>query len=186
MKVQAALTRAREAADKADQHVQNLRQRMAELTERVYTDADAHMTEEQWGAGECHVAGGSWSGWQWDQPGDGVETQWQTQHGGETAALGMEVENLRSAVFGLQRRSDVQAGLAAMMGELRSMAAAVTGLQQAPVSTTPVTPVAQNRCKLSPGPMTIQSGLVAPRVRWDHMKNRVGDRTSAVFCVRFV
>ena len=45
--------------------------RAAELTERVYTHADAHMTEEQWGAGEWHDAGGSWSGWQLYQPGDG-------------------------------------------------------------------------------------------------------------------
>ena len=86
-----AVWAAREAADKADQHVLNLRQRIAELTERIYTDADAHMAEAQLGVGEWHEAGGSWSGWQWDQPGDGL----QTQHGGEAAALGMEVETLR-------------------------------------------------------------------------------------------
>ena len=76
----------------------------------------------------------------------------------------MKVENLRGAVFGLQQgQSDVPAGFAAMMCKLRSMAAALTGLQQAAVSTTPVPPVAQNTCKRSPGPLAIQSGLVAPR-----------------------
>ena len=72
MKVQAALTRAeevaekkhgavwatREAADRADQHVLNLRQRMDEFTEKIYVDADAPMAEEQWGFGEWHEAGG--------------------------------------------------------------------------------------------------------------------------------
>ena len=62
-KVQAALERAeevaekkhnavwtaREAGDKADQRVLNLRQRLAELTERIWTDTDAHMAEGQWG-----------------------------------------------------------------------------------------------------------------------------------------
>ena len=68
------------------------------------------------------------------------------------------------AVFGLQQgQSDVQAGLAAMMDELRNMTAAVTGLLQAAVSTTPVTPVALNTWKLSPGPLAIQSGLVTPK-----------------------
>ena len=83
VKVHAALTRGRvcgeEAADKADQHVLNLRQRMAELMERVYTEAGAHMTGAQWSAGEWHDAGDSLSGWQWDPPGDGVGTQWKTQ-----------------------------------------------------------------------------------------------------------
>ena len=128
------------------------------LAKWIYTDADAHKVEEQWGFGEWHEAGGSWSGWQWDQPGDGL----QTRHGGETAALEMEVGNLRGAVFGLQQgQSDVQAGLAAMMGKLRSMAAAVTGLQQAAVS---ATPVMQSTCEQSPEPLAIQSGLITPRV----------------------
>ena len=60
-KKQVAVWAAREAADKA---VENLRQRLAELTERIHADADAHMTEDQWGFGEWHEAGGSWSGWQ--------------------------------------------------------------------------------------------------------------------------
>ena len=95
-------------------------QRMAELTERVHTDADAHTTEEQWSCGEWHDAGfflvwlavGSTGPWRGD-----------AMAGGETEPLVWEVENLRGAVFGLwQGQSDVQAGLAAMMGELRSMA----------------------------------------------------------------
>ena len=65
-----AVWAAREAADKADQHVLNFRQRLAELTERIHTDPDAYMAEDQWGIGEWHDAGGSCSGWQWDQPGD--------------------------------------------------------------------------------------------------------------------
>ena len=122
--VQAALTRAeevaekkhsavwtaREAADKADQHVLNLRQRMAELTERIYTDTDIGMNEEPWSCGEWQDAGGSWSGWQWDQPDGDV----QARAVGERTALGMEVENLRGAVLGLQQvQVDVQAGMRA-------------------------------------------------------------------------
>ena len=92
----------------------NLRQRLAELTERIHMEADAHMAEDWWGFGDWHEAGGCWSGWQWDQPGAGVQAQ---RSGGETAALGMEVENLRGAMLGLQQgQADVQAGLAAMMG----------------------------------------------------------------------
>ena len=53
---------------------------------------------------------------------------------GERTALGIEVENLRGAVLGLQQgQVDVQAGMAALIGELRGMAAAVAGLQQAAV-----------------------------------------------------
>ena len=51
------------------------------------------MTEEQWGLWRVARC--------WDQPGNGAETQRQTQHGGEAAALEVEVENLRGAVFGL-------------------------------------------------------------------------------------
>ena len=112
VKVQAALTRAeevaekkhsavwtaREAADKADQHVLNLRQRMAELTERIYTDTDTGMNEEPWSCGEWQDAGGSRSGWQWDQPDGDVKARAV----GERTGLGMEVENLRGAVPGLQ------------------------------------------------------------------------------------
>ena len=131
VKVQAALARAeevaekkhsavwtaREAADKADQHVLDLRQRMAELTDRIYTDTDTGMNEEPWSCGEWQHAGGSWSGWQWDV---------QARAVGERTALGMEVENLRGAVLGLQQEQvDVQAGMAALIGELRGMAAAV-------------------------------------------------------------
>ena len=147
VKVQAALTRAeevaekkhsaiwtaREAADKADQHVLNLRQRMAELTDRIYTDTDTGMNEEPWSCGEWEDAGGSWSGWQWDQPDGDV----QARAVGERTALGMEVENLRGAVLGSQQEQvDVQAGMAALIGELRGMAAAVAGLQQAAVPAT--------------------------------------------------
>ena len=78
----AALTRARhsavwaarEAADKADQHVLNLRQRLAELTRG---STQTQMAEEQRGFGEWQEAGGSWSSWQWDQPGDGVQAWWR-------------------------------------------------------------------------------------------------------------
>ena len=126
VKVQAALTRkevaekkhsavwtAREAADKADQHVLNLRQRMAELTERIYTDTDTGMNEEPWSCGEWQDAGGSWSGWQWHQPDGDV----QARAVGEITALGMGVENLRGAVLGLQQgQVDVQAGMAARHG----------------------------------------------------------------------
>ena len=55
---------------------------------------------------------------------------------------------------------DVQAGVAALIGELRGMAAAVAGLQQAAV---PATPVARSQCKQSPGPMSNQLELVTPR-----------------------
>ena len=165
VKVQAALTRAevaekkhsavwtaREAADKADQHVLNLRQRMAELTERIYTDTDTGMNEEPWSCGEWQDAG-----WQWHQPDGDV----QARAVGERTALGMEVENLRGAVLGLQQgQVDVQAGMAALIGELRGMAAAVAGLQQAAV---PATPVARSQCKHSPGPMSNQLELVTPR-----------------------
>ena len=171
VRVQAALTRAeevaekkhsavwtaREAADKADQHVLNLRQRMAELTERIYTDTDTGMNEEPWSCGEWQDAGGSWSGWQWDQPDGDV----QARAVGERTALGMEVENLRGAVLGLQQgQVDVQAGMAALIGELRGMAAAVAGLQQAAV---PATPVERSQCKQSPGPMSHQLEPVTPR-----------------------
>ena len=61
-KKHSAVWTAREAADKADQHVLNLRQRMAELTERIYTDTDTGMNEEPWSCGEWQDAGGSWSG----------------------------------------------------------------------------------------------------------------------------
>ena len=149
VKVQAALTRAeevaekkhsavwtaREAADKADQHVLNLRQRMAGLTERIYTDTDTGMNEELWSCREWQDAGGSWSGWQWDQPDGDV----QARAVGERTALRMEVENLRGAVLGLQQvQVYVQAGMAALIGELRGMAAAVAGLQQAAVPASPV------------------------------------------------
>ena len=170
VKVQAALTRAeevaekkhsavwtaREAADKADQHVLNLRQRMAELTEMMCTDMDIGMNEEAWSCGEWQDAGGSWSGWQWDQ----LDGDVQARAGGERTALGMEVENLRGAVLGLQGQVDVQAGMTALIGKLLGMAAAVAGLQQAAV---PVTPVARNQCKQSPGPMSNQLELVTPR-----------------------
>ena len=110
-----------EAADKADQHVLNLRQRMAEITERIYTDMDTGMNEDPWSSGEWQDAGGSWSGWQWDRPAEGV----QARAGGERTALGMEVENLRGAAPALQQgQVDVQAGMAALIGELRGMAAA--------------------------------------------------------------
>ena len=49
-----------------------------------------------------HEGGGSWSGWQWDQPGDLVQTQRNLGTlGGETTPLGME-------------HAYVEAGLAAM------------------------------------------------------------------------
>ena len=71
------------------------------------------------------------------------------------------MENLRGAVLGLQQEQvDVQAGMAALIGELRGMAAAVAGLQQAAV---PVTPVARGQCKQSPGPMSDELELVTPR-----------------------
>ena len=144
-KKHSAVWTAREAADKADQHVLNLRQRMAQLTERIYTDTDKGMNEEPWSCGEWQDAGGSWSGWQWDQPDGDVKARAV----GERTALGMEVENLRGAVLGLQQgQVDVQAGMAALIGELRGMAAAVAGLQQAAV---PATPVARRQCKQSPG-----------------------------------
>ena len=73
----------------------------------------------------------------------------------------MEVENLRGAVLGLQQgQVDVQTGVAALIGELRGMAAAVAGLQQAAV---PATPVARSQRKQSPGPMSNQLELVTPR-----------------------
>ena len=54
--------------------------------------------------------------------------------GGERTALGVEVENLRGAVLGLQQgQVDVQAGMAALIGGLRGMAAPVAGLQHAAV-----------------------------------------------------
>ena len=126
VKVQAALTRAeevaekkhsavwtaREEADKADQHVLNLRQRLAELTEKIHTDTDTGMNEEPWSCGEWHDAGGSWSVWQWNRPDGDV----QARAVGERTALGMEVENLRGAVLGLQQEQvDVQAGMAALI-----------------------------------------------------------------------
>ena len=69
----------------------------------------------------------------------------------------MEVQNLRGAVLGLQQG---QVGMAALIGELRGMAAAVAGLQQAAV---PATPVARSQCKQSPGPMSNQLELATPR-----------------------
>ena len=88
VKVQAALARAeevaekkhravwtaKEVADKADQHVLNLGQRMAELTES-YTDTDTGMNEDPWSCGEWQDAGGSWSSWQWDQPDGDVQAR---------------------------------------------------------------------------------------------------------------
>ena len=66
---------------------------------RIHTDADAHVADEQWGFGDWHEAGGSGSGWLWDQPCDGVQAQRNMSIPcGETAALGMEVENLKGAV----------------------------------------------------------------------------------------
>ena len=95
------------------------------------------------------------SGWQWDQPDGDVQAL------GERTALGMEVENLRGAVLGLQLgQVDVQAGMAALNGELRGLTAAVAGLQQAAV---PATPVARSQCKQSPGPMSNQLEPVTPR-----------------------
>ena len=74
----------------------------------------------------------------------------------------MEVESLREAVLGLQQeQADVLASVAAMTGELRNMAVAVTGLQQAAVS---ATPAAQSPCKQSSEPLANQSGLATPRV----------------------
>ena len=131
------------------------------------TDGRAH-GEDLHGHGHWHErrtvelwrrqdAGGSWSGWQWDQPDGDV----QARAVGERTALGMEVENLRGAVLGLQQgQVDVQAGMAALIGELRSMAAAVAGLQQAAV---PATPLARSQCKQSPGRMSNQLELVTPR-----------------------
>ena len=135
----------------------NLRQRMAELTEKIYTDTDTSMNEEPWSWGEWQDAGGSWSGWQWDQP----DVDVQARAVGERTALGMEVENLRGAVLGLQQgQVDVQAGMAALIGELRGMAAVVAVLQQAAVQ---VTPVARSQCKQSPGPMTSELEMATPR-----------------------
>ena len=85
----------------------NLRQRMAELTERIHTDTDTGMNEEPWSCGEWQDAGGSWSDWQWDQPDGDV----QAPAGGERTA--------RGAVLGLQQgQVAVQAGMAALIGEL--------------------------------------------------------------------
>ena len=115
------------------------------------------MNEDPWSCGEWQDAGGSWSGWAVDQPDGDV----QARVGGERTALGIEVENLRGAGLGLQQgQVDVQAGMAALIGELRGMAAGVAGLQQAAV---PVTPVARGQCKQSPGPMSNQLELVTPR-----------------------
>ena len=156
-KKHSAVCTAREAADKADEHVLNLLQRMADLTERIHTDTDTGTNEEPWSCGEWQDAGGAWSGWQWDQPDGDV----QARAVGERTALGMEVENRKSAVLGLQQvQVDVQAGMVALIGELRGMAAAVERLQQAAV---PVTPVARSQCKQSPGPMSKQLKMVTPR-----------------------
>ena len=109
-------------------------------------------TVELWRMARC-----LWSGWQWDQPDGDV----QARAVGERTALGMEVENLRGAVLGLQQgQVDVQAGMAALIGELRGMAAAVAGLQQAAV---PATPVARSQCQQSPEPMSNQLEPVTPR-----------------------
>ena len=62
--------------------------------------------------------------------------------------------------LGLQQgQVDVQAGMAALIGELRGIAA-VAGLQQAAV---PATPVARSQRKQSPGPMSNQLEPVTPR-----------------------
>ena len=156
-KKHSAVWTAKEAADKADQHVLNLRQRMAELTDRIYTDTDTGMNKDPWSRGEWQDAGGSWSRWKWDQ----LDGDVLARAGGEKAPLGTEVENLRGAVLGLQQgQVDVQAGMAALIGELRGMAGAVAGLQQAAV---PATRVARSQCKESPGPLSNQLVLVTPR-----------------------
>ena len=157
-KKHSAVWTAKEAADKADQQVLNLRQRMAELTERIYTATDTGMNEDPWSCGEWQDAGGSWSGWQWDQPDGDV----QARAGGERTALGIEVENLRGAVLRLQQgQVDVQAGNGGFdWRALRHGWRRLRVLQQAAV---PVTPVARGQCKQSPGPMSNQLKLVTPR-----------------------
>ena len=152
----------------------NLRQRTAELTERIYTDTDTGMNEEPWSCGEWQDAGGSWSGWQWDQPDGDV----QARAVGERTALEMEVENLRGAVLGLQKgQVDVQANMVALIGELRGMAATVAGLQQ---TAEPATPVARSQCKQSPGPMSNQLELVTPR--GTYLQEGCGAKSRASCC----
>ena len=78
-KVQAALERAKScgeeagrglcrhrSCDKAVGHAVSLRQRPVELTERINTGVDAHMSDDHWGLEDGYEAGGSWSGWQWE------------------------------------------------------------------------------------------------------------------------
>ena len=135
MKVQAALARAeevaekkqvREAADKAVEHVVNLRQGLAH-------GEDPHGRGRAHGRGPVELWRVARSWWFLVWLAVGSAGRWCAGH-------------LRGAVLGLQQgQADVQAALAAMMGELRSMAAAVTGLQQAAVSTTVPSSLAELR-----------------------------------------
>ena len=62
-----------------------------------------------------------------------------------------------------------------MIGELRGMAAAVAGLQQAAV---PATPLARTQCKQSPGPMSNQLEPVTPR----GTSKSCGAKSGASYC----
>ena len=150
-KVQAALERAeevaekkhnavwtaREAADKEDQHVLNLRQRVAELTERIYTDTDAHMAEDQW---RFWRLARSWWFLVWLAVGSAwpccaEPALWRNgRHKYGLENRRWHADQLSGAVLGmLQGQADLQGGHGT-----RGTAAAVTGLQQAAVPATPV------------------------------------------------
>ena len=156
----------------------SLRQRLAELTERIHTDADAHMADGQWGFGDWHEAGGSWSGW-------GSASRWcagpaQNEHalwrdGGPRHGSG---ESQASSVVLQMGQINVQAGLSAMTSELRNMAVAVTGLQQAAAS---ATPAVQIPCKHSPESLANQPGLATPRVSSRRVADRSPDHPGAKY-----
>ena len=64
----------------------------------------------------------------------------------------------------------------ALIGELRGMAAAVAGLQQAAV---PATPVARSQCKQSPGPMSNQ---LEPGDTERDLQEGCGAKSGAPYC----
>ena len=73
---------------------------------------------------------------------------------------------------------DVQAGLSAMMSELRNMAVPVTGLQQAAAS---ATPAVQIPCKQSPESLAKKSGLATPRGSSRRAADRCPDHPRAKY-----
>ena len=126
MKVQAAL-----------EHEADLRQRMAELTERIHMDCGR--------AHEARTSGALESGTKLVVPGlvgSGISRAMVCRRnmGRETAALEMEVENLRGAVFGAARTGRCPSGFGSCDGRVCDHGFAAAAVSQTPAESVQADP----------------------------------------------